>query len=237
MKKPKVVLWIALGVLAAAALFVTILLTAGNQPDVIAGRSTASFAEVLQEGVALMEGDATTAWTLSSPDGEARLIWRGKTADGTPAMASLSFAAAPFIAAGLDTAQLPEHFNLSDGWLAYTLAVEGDGKPGDALTPVQAYRQLIAMNPTILGYHAPMDHFGIKLGGGNMFEWAQNLTTNLTTGGAQDKDAVFVLAPEPFLEAGVDPAAVAGWAYAQVPVMENGVTSLVYKFLKPFDLK
>ena len=102
---------------------------------------------------------------------------------------------------------------------------------------MQAYRQLIALNPAILGYHAPMDHFGLMFGGGNVFEWAQNLTTNLTTGGAQDKDAVFVLAPEPFLEAGVDPAAVSGWAYAQVPVMENGVTSLVYKFLKPFDLK
>lgn len=237
MKKPKVVLWIALGVLAAAALFTAILITAGNQPDVIAGRSTASFAEVLQAGAALTGGNQASAWTLTSPDGEARLAWRGNTADGAPAMVSLSFAAAPFLSAGFDTAQLPERFTLSDGWLTYTVTVEGNGMPGDALTPVQAYRQLITLNPAILGYHAPMDHFGLKLGGGNVFEWAQSLTTNLSTGGAQDKDAVFVLAPEPFLAAGVDPSAVAGWAYDQVPVMENGVASLVYKFLKPFNLK
>jgi hypothetical protein len=53
----------------------------------------------------------------------------------------------------------------------------------------------------------------------------------------QDKDIVFVLNPEPLIAAGVDPEKVEGWAYAQVPVEENGETTQVWKFLKPFDLK
>ena len=63
-----------------------------------------------------------------------------------------------------------------------------------------------------------MDHFGVKLGGGNMFEWAKDLEINVTTKQAQDKDIVFVLSPEPLIAAGVDPQKVEGWLYSPVPV-------------------
>ncbi len=39
------------------------------------------------------------------------------------------------------------------------------------------------------------------LGNGNMFEWAKDMQKN-------DKDIVFVLNPQPFIDAGVDPAKV-----------------------------
>lgn len=235
MKKTKIYLALAIGVLAASALIATILLTAGWHTDVVSARSAASFAEVLQAAKELTGGDASSAWTLSSPDGRARLAWRGETESDPSAVASLSFDAAPFIQAGLDVEKLPAAYTLTDGWLAYAASVAGSGT-AVVDTPLRAYERLIALNPSMLGYHAPMDHFGLKLGGGNMFEWAQNLSVNVTTGGIQDKDAVFVLEPEPFIEAGVDPAAVSGWSYAQVPVMENGVSVLVFKFLKPFNL-
>ncbi len=49
-----------------------------------------------------------------------------------------------------------------------------------------------------ISYHMALDHYGVALGGGNMFEWAKDL-------GANDKDIVFVLDPEPLIAAGVDP--------------------------------
>ena len=77
----------------------------------------------------------------------------------------------------------------------------------------------------------------MKLGDGNMFEWAKDMLKNTATNTDQDKDIVFVLNPEPLIAAGVDPAKVTGWVYAEVPVEENGKTTQVYKFLKPFNLK
>jgi len=69
------------------------------------------------------------------------------------------------------------------------------------------------------------------LGDGNMFEWAKNLSAN-------DKDIVFVLAPEPFIAAGTDPAKIDGWAFAKVTVDDaNGKPVQVDKILKPFNLR
>ena len=82
-----------------------------------------------------------------------------------------------------------------------------------------------------IGYHEKLDHYGIDLGNGNKFEWAKDLNKN-------DKDIVFVLDPQIFIDAGVDPAKVAGWAFAKVEIKDTtGKTVSVEKFLKPFDLQ
>jgi poly-D-alanine transfer protein DltD len=53
-----------------------------------------------------------------------------------------------------------------------------------------------------------------------------------------DKVIVFVLNPEPFIKAGVDPAKVQEWVFAKVEVKnKEGKKELVDKFLKPFNLK
>jgi hypothetical protein len=54
---------------------------------------------------------------------------------------------------------------------------------------------------------------------------------------ANDKDIVFVLNPEPFINAGLDPARIDGWVFAKVTVDDaNGKPVEVDKILKPFDL-
>ncbi|MDR3325447.1 MAG: hypothetical protein LBS82_05645, partial [Spirochaetaceae bacterium] len=69
-----------------------------------------------------------------------------------------------------------------------------------------------------------------NVGGGNLFEWAKDMSVN-------DKDIVFVLNPEPFIAAGTDPNAIDGWAFAPVTVDdENGKPVVVDKLLKPFNL-
>jgi len=68
------------------------------------------------------------------------------------------------------------------------------------------------------------------VGDGSLFEWAKNLNTN-------DKDIVFVLNPEPFIMAGVDPNSIEGWTFTKVPVDDDkGKMIEVDKILKPFDL-
>jgi hypothetical protein len=85
-------------------------------------------------------------------------------------------------------------------------------------------------NREAIGYHEALDHYGIKLGEGNLFEWAKDDKTN-------DKDLVLVLNPEPFLAAGVDPALLTNWVFAKVEVMdEKGNSTQVDKFLSPYEL-
>jgi hypothetical protein len=75
-----------------------------------------------------------------------------------------------------------------------------------------------------------MDHYGVSLGDGNLFEWAKDMAAN-------DKDIVFALNPAPIIAAGADPARIAGWTFTKVTVDdENGKPVEVDKILKPFDL-
>jgi hypothetical protein len=134
---------------------------------------------------------------------------------------------APFIAAGLDTLKLPNPGLFSDGKLVFGIAAMRDLPPKD--TPLASYEWIAKNMRHVIGYHAALDHYGISLGDGNMFEWAKNLSTN-------DKDIVFVLNPEPFITAGADVNKIEGWVFAEVTVDdENGKPVQVDKLLKPFD--
>jgi poly-D-alanine transfer protein DltD len=64
-----------------------------------------------------------------------------------------------------------------------------------------------------------------------MFEMAKDMSKN-------DKDIVFVLNPQAFIDAGVDPAKVEGWIFAKIKVEDaKGKMVEVDKLLKPFNLQ
>jgi len=143
----------------------------------------------------------------------------------------IEFDAQPFIDAGLDTDKLPGGM-LKDGKIIVgtKLGQESLTYNGEA-APLASYEQIVKLKRGSIGYHADLDHFGVDLANGNMFEWAKDMSKN-------DKDIVFVLDPQVFIDAGVDPNAVEGWVYAKVPVMdEKGKPIEVDKLLKPFDLE
>lgn len=142
--------------------------------------------------------------------------------------------AAPFITAGLDVNQLSEGYaydavnntlRLTSDLGDKSLALKGDEGIVEFFSALtDTYRERV-------GYHAKLDHFGIDLGGGNMFEWAKDMDTN-------DKDMVFVLDPKPLVEAGLDPGNVEGWVFAEVEVMDaNQKPILVEKLLGVYNLK
>ncbi|MGE5632379.1 MAG: hypothetical protein ACM3TR_14975 [Caulobacteraceae bacterium] len=216
----------------AMALTAVLTLSACQATDIIAKTSVTSFealTDKLGDKISFAKGN--DAWAITSPTGERFLIAKDFTGNADTMQ---EFDAQPFLNAGLDPAKLPSEtykYNQTADKLIVIGELSSDkfsynGNP----TIVDTYKELIRTNRKSLAYHLSLDHYGIALGNGNVFEWAKDMSTN-------DKDMVFVLNPEPFISAGVDPSKVKGWAFAKVKVMdENGKQIEVDKLLKPFEL-
>ena len=200
--------------------------------DVVGTGSVKSFDRVLQQiPQAVRPDDAKGGWSLTAPDNSVRFIWSRNYAESPLHDVMIEFDAAPFIAAGLDPQKLPGNLVFSDGRITAgtKLGTERLTYSGE-VTPLASYEQIVKLKRDSIGYHMAMDHYGVSLGDGNLFEWAKDMAAN-------DKDLVFVLNPEPFLKAGVDPNRIDGWTFAKVTVDdENGKPIEVDKILKPFDL-
>lgn len=223
-------------------------LAACAQLDVVGKESINSFSAVLDaSGGNVKANELNVGWSLTAPDDSARFIWSEDYSTAPLHDVMLEFDAQPFLDAGLDTSKLPENYAFYEGdtmgGMGSKMLMVGKKLGTDKLkyngdpTPLAAYEQIVGKYRDSINYHTTLDHYGVKLGDGNMFEWAKDMKTNGYDNSVQDKDIVFVLNPEPLIAAGVDPEKVEGWAYAQVPIEENGKTTQVWKFLKPFDLE
>ncbi|MDF2941685.1 MAG: uncharacterized protein K0S01_543 [Herbinix sp.] len=218
--------------LSTFSLLAIVSLTACNKLDVIGDQSIKSFEAVLNSTKEEVTEDTTFGgWSLAAPDGEARFVWSKDFSKTTSNDAFLEVKAQPFIDAGLDISKLPAGMVVGDKIVVGTEL--GNDKPSsnsDA-TPIDSYKQIVKNYRDNIKYHTALDHYGVDMTNGNMFEWAKDMATN-------DKDIVFVLNPQPFIDAGVDASKVDGWVFAKVDTMdENGKKIQVDKFLKPFDLE
>ena len=239
MKNSKVILSIAVAAIVVAVILVVIFRTVGGNLDVVGSQSVASLDAVLKAIPDQVKPDEMNGgWSLSAPDNSVRFIWSKDYSKSPMNDVMLELDAMPFTNAGLDTTKLPANY------VAYNdMLMVGKKLGNDALTysgeatPLASYEQIVNQYRASIGYHTALDHYGVKLGDGNMFEWAKDMSKNTVNNADQDKDIVFVLNPEPLIAAGVDPSKVEGWAYLPVEVDENGKIEQVYKFLKPFNLK
>ena len=221
-----------LGLLLCAGAVAMLALVGCKQLDVVGSQSVTSFEAVLKAIPDKVEADEMNAgWSLSAPDDAVRFIWSEDYSKSPLHDVMLEFDAKPFLDAGLDTGKLPENIQYYEDKLMVGTKLGNDAlKYSGEVTPLAAYEQIVNLYRDSIGYHTALDHYGVKLGNGNMFEWAKDMNKN-------DKDIVFVLNPEPFIAAGVDPNAVEGWAFAKVPMEEDGKAIEVDKLLKPFDLQ
>jgi hypothetical protein len=216
-------------------LAVAAFILAGCSAIDVVGRTAISTFQALMDATSgsVALDAAANRWVLTSQGGE-RFTWSADFA-GTASDFQVSFDATPFLAAGLDAAKLPaERYTFDAASAILTLSFEAGGEKftyAGAATPGETFRKIVAAHRSIIGYHAALDHYGIALGDGNMFEWAKDMAKN-------DKDIVFVLNPEPFRAAGVDPARITGWIFTQIPVKDaSGKTVDVDKFVKPYNLE
>jgi hypothetical protein len=200
--------------------------------DVVGKESAASFQAVLDRIPGEIGRDEKNGgWVLSAPDKSAQFIWSKNFRESPRYDVMILFEARPFVEAGLDLDRLPENIAVFDGMIMVGTKLGDEvlsykGEP----TPIASYEQIVKLKRNSIGYHGALDHYGVNLAGGNLFEWAKDMGTN-------DKDIVFVLNPEPFIAAGVDPAKIEGWVFTKVPVDdENGRPTEADKILKPFNL-
>lgn len=199
--------------------------------DVVGKESLDSFKVVTEELSDSIEFDNKwQSWALTAPDDSVMFYWSKDFSKSSFHDVMLEFPAEPFVAAGLDVNKLPEGIVFDDMIMVGTKLGNEKITYENEATPFESYKKLVELKRTSVKYHAALDHYGIDLGDGNIFEWAKDMTTN-------DKDIVFVVNPEPFIKAGVDPEKVDGWVYAKVPTMKDGKKVEVYKFLKPFSVK
>jgi hypothetical protein len=200
--------------------------------DVVGTESVKSFDKVLRQiPQSVTPDEVNGGWSLSAPDGAARFIWSKDFAESPLHDVMLELDAAPFIAAGLVPEKLPDNFAFFEGMLMVGAKLgQETPKYAGEVTPLASYEQIVKLKRSSIGYHAALDHYGVSLGDGNLFEWAKDMAAN-------DKDIVFVLNPDPFIAAGVDPSRIEGWAFAAVTVDdENGKPVQADKILKPFNL-
>ncbi|MDR3148242.1 MAG: hypothetical protein LBU00_07700, partial [Treponema sp.] len=176
------------------ALFVVTALSCGKL-DVVGNDSAESFAKLLAERPPRPD-EQNGGWSLTAPDGSTRFVWSRNYAESPRYDVLIEFDAAPFIAAGLDPRKLPDTLSFSGTTIVVgtKLGTETLRYQGEA-TPRASYEQIVRLKRGAIGYHMAMDHYGVNLGNGNLFEWAKDMNTN-------DKDMVFVLNPQPFLDAG-----------------------------------
>ena len=222
---------ILIGLLAVIIVIAAVILLQKDL-DVVGKESVTSFGAVLSAAPDKVTPDETNGgWSLAAPDGTARFIWSRDYSKSPMHDVMLELDAQPFLDAGLDTSKLPDSFAFYDGKLMVGTKLGKDAftYKGE-VTPLASYEQIVSKYRDSVGYHAALDHYNVNVGNGNLFEWAKDM-------GKNDKDIVFVLNPEPFITAGVDPNAVAGWVFAKVSVDVDGKPTEVDKLLKPFDLK
>ncbi|MDR2656503.1 MAG: hypothetical protein LBB86_01605 [Oscillospiraceae bacterium] len=238
----------AVAMLFALLLALTACTNALKGLDVVGQQSITSFDAILKTIPDQVKADELNiGWALSAPDDSVRFIWSEDYSRSPLHDVMLELDAQPFLGAGLDPEKLPDNYVIYEGGTTSGMGAQmlmvgsklGNDKLtyGGATTALAAYEQIVGKYRDSINYHTSLDHYGVKLGDGNMFEWAKDMKTNGYDNTNQDKDIVFVLNPEPLIAAGVVPGQVEGWSYAQVSVDENGKPELVWKFLKPFDLQ
>jgi hypothetical protein len=218
-------------IITAIAVSLALSLTACQGADVIGNNAKTSFEALTKKVPAETALRQENSWAITSPGGE-QFLW-SKDLAGSPD-AAIEFDGAPFISAGLDPAKLPTDIFTYDPASNKIKVAAELGTPAKAakadMAAVDSFKLLVDTKREAIGYHAKLDHYGVALGKGNMFEWAKDMGTN-------DKDMVFVLNPEPFIAAGVDAAKLQGWTFAKVEVMDESNKPIqVDKFLKPYEL-
>lgn len=135
-----------------------------------------------------------------------------------------------FLNAGLDLNKLPKNyvFNSESGNIVISFNIDNNIKSNGGI--VEIFKEIVKKQRKIISYHEELDHYGIDSGNGNVFEWAKDFKTN-------DKDMVFVLNPEPFINAGLIPENLETWSYIKVRTKDkSGNTIEIYKILKSYDI-
>jgi hypothetical protein len=216
-------------ILISILVMLSLALSACRLTDVVGRYAVSSFEQLMEQNTdKVYYENGNQLWHFTSPGGE-RFGWTQNPKDTNPDII-MEFDARPFIDAGLRIGDLPEGYVYDRASGKLTIVVDlGNNKfeYKDEPTPSSSFAKIVQSHRKLIEYHSPMDHYGILIGHGNKFEWAKDTSTN-------EKDIVFILDPQPLIDAGVDPEQVEGWNYAEVEIKMG---KMAHKFLKPYNLR
>jgi hypothetical protein len=205
-------------VYAISVITVSIVLADNPKLDVVSNYAVDSFENL---GVVIEIINHEGAYQAISPNRNEIIIF-GERVD-------LKFYSSPFLSAGFapdkfegDIIQQGDYFIIPSSGTEIAL------ESGYSIFDI--FENLLRSNRDSLEYHMDHDVFEFHLGGGHSFRWAKEWQTN-TSG------MVFVLNPEPFINAGLSPQALEGWALVNV-TLQHGRGQTVSRLLKnhPFTL-
>lgn len=218
-------------ILMVTVLVILLIFSGCTKLDVVGRIAVSSFEEVVNTIPEPVTFDKENeSWALLAPDKSVRFLWSRDFSANIAYDVQLEIEAKPFLEAGLDLSKLPEGMIQKDKIIVgRNLGKDSFVYEGE-VSPVVTFKKMVNQYPNVIGYHSAMDHFGVNLGSGNLFEWAKDMRKN-------DKDIVFVLDPEVFINAGTKVEQIEGWVYTIVETMDkNGKMVEVPKLVKPFDL-
>jgi len=231
----------------------------GTKIDFYAKNSTNSFRSILDvvPGQEERRENLPQGWSLSTPDGSAKLVWSKHPGADSADDVVMELDATPFVKAGLDVNSLPKNVIFYQNKLLVGRKLAKDSKKsGGEDTAIASYERLLracresgdihvtgecalrnaevgrqsTLGRYVAGETRKKDHYGINLGDGNIFEWGGNTRK-------EQEDFAFVLNPEPFIRAGIDPERIEGWSYAKIPVEMDGKLIKADRLLKQVNIK
>lgn len=207
------------------ALFIIFTLFGCEKLDVIGKYSITSFSNLVEnENVKIIEDENYYAIVLE--DGNS--FGMSKSFSKELAHFYFNLDSDDFIQAGLEIKKLPNNFIFDDNSKMLKIEFKSDNNEIGSNNGVgELFKEIVKYKREIIGYHEELDHYGISLGDGFAYEWAKDLKSN-------DKDVVFVLHPQPFIDAGLTPENLKNWIYAKVKIKDDkGKPKEVYRLLKP----
>ncbi|HWQ78143.1 MAG TPA: hypothetical protein VN381_04965 [Anaerovoracaceae bacterium] len=173
-------------------------------------------------------------WAISGLDDKERVILSEDFSGSNPDI-TVEFEAAPFIDAGLDIEKLPGDqylYDKSTGKITMPFKYGKDKfESGTEKSALGLFKEIVKTQRSIVGYHEEGDHYKIDLGNGNLFGWAKDMSAN-------EADLIYILNPEPLIDAGVDTSKIKEWVFPKIPVTDkDGKQIQVEVFIKAFNIK
>lgn len=209
---------------AVSVLSAAVLIAGCAGADVVLKEAPKSLQSLLQAYPAVLSDTSSTdGYRTVAGDATVELRISDDFSAADRADAQLVTDLKPFTDAGLDATSLPDGWTVNGDRLVISTDFGNGSGAKDSF--VSSVFDAVATKRDLLTYHTELDHFGLVLTAGK-FEWAKNYATN-------DKDLVYVLRAQPFVDLGVDVGNVSGWVFK---TMKEGGKDVDF-LLKPFDLK
>ena len=211
-------------------LFLT--LSSCQKLDVIGNDSIASFEEMLsyfENSVSYNHNN--NAFELISPDNSTIFSWCANYLSESQNDFSISVDAKVFLEAGLNESKLPADIILKDGRLIIGTNLDYlQISTSELQTPLKAYEIILEKKRYSLSFHFMGEHYSLKVGDDNSFEWAKDMRSN-------EMDIVFTLDPQLFVDTDTDLTKIQGWELKIIHTHSQMTMIETEKLVKSFNIK